>query len=120
MIRSDNPLDDPNDDDLPIIPAETVARWHEIHDAGQPHNEEMCPWCGDDEELAEAASAPSGVPLDKWSVWPVMDSVEYMDRARPRYRRADGKVVEGWNVVGEWTPEDGEETPDAEGAEEGK
>ena len=105
MIHSDDPMDNPNDDGQEETPEITVDRWHEIHDSGQPHDAMMCPWCGEESEISEAAAAEekaAGVPMDKWIVYPVMDSVEYMDRPIPIRFSEDGKSVlsTGNKVVG--------------------
>lgn len=76
----------------------TIGRWHEIHDSGQPHDSSVCPWCGD-EEIMEAAEESTDVPMERWIVYPQMDSVDYLDRPEPLGTSEDGRYV--LNALGE-------------------
>ena len=52
------------------------------------------------ERIVEAKD-DSGVPMSEWEVWPVMDSVEYMDRPVPIYRMEDGTLRQGAKIIKE-------------------
>ena len=54
-------------------------------------------------DIVEAES--KGVPMEEGEVWPVMDSVEYMDRPTPIYRMEDGTLMQGVEIIEEESDE---------------
>lgn len=94
MIRSDDPMRDPNTPDGEM----TVADWERVHLSGEDHDAGLCPWCcGDMEEAAaaEAAAPKPKVPPEEWQMFPAMDWAEYLAGDPPLYLADDEKTVLG-------------------------
>lgn len=89
MIRSNDPMRDPNVPDGD----KTVADWERVHLSGEEHDAGMCPWCCG--WMEEAADQPATVPVSEWQMFPEMDWAEYLSGKAPVYLADDEKTVLG-------------------------
>lgn len=88
MIRSNDPMKDPNTADL------SIEEWEAVHVSGEDHDAGVCPWCCGDIEEAEAPEAEKKtVPVEEWQMFPEMDWAEYLDRPEPLYLAEDEKTI---------------------------
>lgn len=92
MIRSDDPMRDPNVPDGD----RTVADWERVHLSGEDHDAGMCPWCCGLAEAVETPEAPEPkVPASEWQMFPEMDWAEYLAGEAPVYLADDEKTILG-------------------------